>query len=464
MKRSKGQIMPVTLFGTALVGLTMLAVFNTSQLSSKKQRLNNAADAAAYSAAVLQARSLNAVAYSNRAMVANQVFIGQMVTLENYLNYWNVKTRNLSYVPYVNVVTAPLNSVVQSIQTTTEYLTGTAVQASLATNTALSIAQRAIATTGGVGLLDTATTVVEANDPDIEITLHGAVWLADAERNWRNNLARKHRAEELIAKGEIIQASRDRFTAERDYSQTIVPPLVSVRKRGTTDLNWEVDGTDVTFRWDAIDVLSLKINPIDGGLFGGDPERIPIGWSKRFISGDNSEEYCNGSHTPIPDLTRNCYNRFGKDQRSAVTAGLILENEGLQQDYSELTGLNYQLMDYYELSDGAGLDPRFPVAISVAYKDEDVKTSEQLPDLGSPNPKSGSSELNSGVFYQESATIGDTIESVAKAEVYFRRPVSRDDGQDEFANVWNPYWSARLVEPAAEREQAQILKLGRTLQ
>lgn len=46
--------------------------------------VQNAADAAAYSAAILTARELNFMAYTNRAMVANQVTIGQFAAFESW--------------------------------------------------------------------------------------------------------------------------------------------------------------------------------------------------------------------------------------------------------------------------------------------------------------------------------------------------------------------------------------------
>jgi hypothetical protein len=53
----------------------------------EKTRAENAADAAAYSAALVQARALNFAAYTNRAIVANQVAIAQTLSLINYINY-----------------------------------------------------------------------------------------------------------------------------------------------------------------------------------------------------------------------------------------------------------------------------------------------------------------------------------------------------------------------------------------
>lgn len=60
-------------------------LFNSGLLANTKSRLQNAADAGAYSAGLLQARDQNFSAYTNRAMVANQVAVAQIVSLKSFL-------------------------------------------------------------------------------------------------------------------------------------------------------------------------------------------------------------------------------------------------------------------------------------------------------------------------------------------------------------------------------------------
>ena len=61
---------------------------NAGKMLTEKIRVTNAADAAAYSAAVVEARALNYDAYLNRAMVANEMVIAQMVSLASWLDYF----------------------------------------------------------------------------------------------------------------------------------------------------------------------------------------------------------------------------------------------------------------------------------------------------------------------------------------------------------------------------------------
>ncbi len=60
-------------------------MFSMGEQSIEKIKLQNTADAAAYSAAVAEARDYNFSAYTNRAMVANQVAVAQFVGLTSWM-------------------------------------------------------------------------------------------------------------------------------------------------------------------------------------------------------------------------------------------------------------------------------------------------------------------------------------------------------------------------------------------
>jgi hypothetical protein len=84
--KQSGQAIVLILLLT-LAGLVGgVALFSTGILTSEKMQLQNAADASAYSVSVIEARDLNFTAYMNRAMVANEVGIGQMVSMYSWAN------------------------------------------------------------------------------------------------------------------------------------------------------------------------------------------------------------------------------------------------------------------------------------------------------------------------------------------------------------------------------------------
>jgi hypothetical protein len=79
LRNHQGQ---ASIFVLALMGVVLVAtifLYQSGRVTSEKMQLQNAADAAAFGASTLEARSLNFSAYTNRAMVANEVAIGQMV-------------------------------------------------------------------------------------------------------------------------------------------------------------------------------------------------------------------------------------------------------------------------------------------------------------------------------------------------------------------------------------------------
>lgn len=76
--RQRGQAMVLVVVFIVVVLVGFLVLFNTGQLTRQKMEVQNAADAAAYSAALLYARQLNFMAYTHRAMVANEAAIGQL--------------------------------------------------------------------------------------------------------------------------------------------------------------------------------------------------------------------------------------------------------------------------------------------------------------------------------------------------------------------------------------------------
>ena len=70
-------------------------LFNTGQVLTEKNRLVTTADAVAHGAGVMQARALNFDAYGNRALVANEVLIAQMVSLSSWSQYVKTHAENL---------------------------------------------------------------------------------------------------------------------------------------------------------------------------------------------------------------------------------------------------------------------------------------------------------------------------------------------------------------------------------
>lgn len=96
-----GQRGQALVFVTVTILIMVIAVFmtyNVGQLTNQKTRLQNTADAAAYSAALAQARDYNFSAYMNRAMIANDVSVAQQLALRSWVKAFHeaFKTNGLA--------------------------------------------------------------------------------------------------------------------------------------------------------------------------------------------------------------------------------------------------------------------------------------------------------------------------------------------------------------------------------
>jgi len=84
LKKQKGQAIIFILLVTVAAVFLSLSMINMGIATSDKMQMQNAADATAYSISTLEARDLNFTAYTNRAMVSNEVAMGQMVGLMSW--------------------------------------------------------------------------------------------------------------------------------------------------------------------------------------------------------------------------------------------------------------------------------------------------------------------------------------------------------------------------------------------
>ena len=106
IRQQGGQAMVFGLLFMAVVVMTLLILFNQGQLVKNRVQIENAADAAVYSQAKLAARNQNFIAYTNRAMVANEVSVGQMVALLSWAKHYKQVGAFTNY-PLYNFPVAP---------------------------------------------------------------------------------------------------------------------------------------------------------------------------------------------------------------------------------------------------------------------------------------------------------------------------------------------------------------------
>lgn len=104
LERQRGQAAVFVFFFLAVLVVGLSTLYKAGKITSDKMMLQNASDAAAYSVSVVEARDLNFASYMNRAIVANEVAIGQLVGLASWAFHWR------SFNDYLSLYSTPLKT------------------------------------------------------------------------------------------------------------------------------------------------------------------------------------------------------------------------------------------------------------------------------------------------------------------------------------------------------------------
>ncbi|MBV1908685.1 MAG: hypothetical protein KUG78_05150 [Kangiellaceae bacterium] len=444
--KQKGQsLILVTLF-LGIISITVLVVFNAGILSKERVKLQNTADAAAYSAAVLVARDLNFQSYTNRAMVANQVAIGQYVGLSSWLEMLTNSADNLatitSWIPYVAAVTSAIDSVMDAVNSVAQPILEYATTLTDYVIQGISIGQKGFHVAMGLASYDTANKVIEANDPKINFGAASiATFTADNYQTWvkfpesidtsSDNEFDKTRKKEFHS---ITNDSRDRFSKYRTHNWFTLNLLVfkiRVKKAGGSDL---VDSGDNTETWTAMDTVAIwfgnyKCKPFSCRWKWN--EAIPTGWASAR-SGENYNMYKKKS-----GIWGNTWDL------NPITSNWAASNMNEVGSYSGL-------QDFYDIKDDGLIDNTPSVRVILGKSDSDLRTSANAKSEGIDGELAhwGEASLN---IEEGSRLAGSDMSAISKADVYFKRPndlasMRRLDGRYEFGNLYSPYWQPRLID------------------
>jgi hypothetical protein len=401
-RAQSGQALLVTLAFTASLTCAFLLVFNVGQLVNDKIKLTSAADAAAYSAALWEARALNYQAYLNRAIVANEVAIAQLVSLRSWSRYVGTATTNVATVAqFFPPAAAPLRSIARAWQGV-----DTALQRGLPpTESALSAwnvgvltrAQSLAHQQAAIVAADLVTAVAKENEPRAEVNAATRILQARNGAIWQNRFTDKYQrgAGDLRRYTSLLMDSRDGFTRSRRNDLPVQLPLVSLPRRGGTDLLGE-------YSWRAIDTMSLHLDLLFTSL------EIPIG--------------------------------YGAAEQRGIHGGSLRRNPvGSRRARRQMIPLqSYQgVPEIRDVVRPAQTDPRTLVySVALQVPAAAVPTTDRL--------------LSSSLLTPQLAA--DALHALGSAELYFQRPSARRDGRVEYPSLFNPYWQARLVDtPTVDR-------------
>lgn len=491
----RGQAMIFTLMFAGVIALIALMLYNSGMLANTKTQLQNAADAGAYSGAVLLARDHNFSAYTNRAMVANQVSVAQLVSLKSYSEDAAATHRRMTgqHAGWAQVI--PVFK--------PQWIIARAMPMPAIASAYASVAPRAVqaldrliafteeaqgmhhnATILNVGFI--ADEVVKRNDPKASVPVmafslgHMAIqikaWDKSTDKHSANNNSRQadRFANVVVNRDSTDELIRDRssvlLAGWTSMSSVIAcpPPAIPVatiygfRHKGGTLLSRNKR------RW-----LALDATQGGGGVSCLTPVGIPFGYpllqdgaggsggglagsrggygnDRNGFSGNPSETRSYGDAlnglTSIPAGRR--FRSTGPGNTMDAAGGL----QGTYRDMADPTNAANRPANQSAQLNGA----KVPFTIEVRHAAADIRTSSKV--VGS-----AAATVNA----QETLK-GDTMKTLSSGAAFFYRSNTdssaftksgwaRGDRRTELANLFNPYWQAQLVE---NPDAALIMSIG----
>ena len=470
-RREQGQVLPLGLVLVACAMAGAFVLFNTGQIASEKMRLANSADAAAYSGALWQARALNFQAYTNRAMVANHVAVGQAVSLHSWMTYAQVTSENLAAalrpVPVLGVVTTGIETGVRPVA---QVVTAGAKINFIAANAAISALSAAQGAMVAATMINTPELIqAVAKETDSRFTTNSAYGLWKKAENidqWRKFNKRYTKRDEKMSRerGDMVIASRDEFTRSRNWDlfDSWMPSgfaLHKLRRQGGTRLSMVKSKQGMQWEWQAKDTLSIDNKVLT--WFGVKRFEFPIAWATTFANSRSTDKPMNPARCGNPwDVWRGGQNRFFNFQNcdrftSHNHVAESLADQGVRT--LRYTKTRNALRGYGGVRPFWVLSERSRKAHDAGLK---VRVEVSLPadQLVSSDKITSAERLSTPVV-----VAGDMVSSVSLAQVLYRRPDQHKIRPDQLekANAYNPYWTAQLSAVGLdERATALLMRKG----
>lgn len=508
----RGQALVFVSVTTIVVLLAMLAMYSIGQLTTQRMKLQNTADAVAYSASLTQARDLNFSAYMNRAMVANQVAVAQIVSMtgwarnfdDTYNGSFSSIARTLANLSTLSALwTVPANiyqSIGSGLKSVFDSVGPIMVKVLDVIIDALHYSSLGYHYGMALTIPQTIADVLEANDPNASLSTLGYLGAGvgvvqhltfaksydpsantDGDRRFAN----------------VVDASTDLFYKNRTLPLTFWPtpmlidpirlftpgvgPLLmfnfhsggSVMRtqsgNSSRDLKaWgsaDATGTFVIFCI-TISILGIPI-PIPFPL-----PPLPAG-SGGAAAGtyDNSGVLMTGS-----TLTHRNPENTGTDSRAAVDFGGAYLNPYTAIPYfiqvGKGPGTNMDsragLRAYMDVKGNATNSTSNQANSNASNNNQNAKApaffieveraSNSVATTSSPTFRIGGG--SGGQLDLEDTAVGGKLKAMAKGEAYFRRPTelfARADGKIEYGSLYSPYWQAHLAPNSLVEQAASML-------
>ncbi|WP_233214398.1 hypothetical protein [Pollutimonas nitritireducens] len=418
-QQGQALVLGMLLAGVAIV--VFLRYFATAQVVAAKARQLHAVDAAAYSGALTQARGMNFMAYVNRAHVGHQLAMAHLVTLGTWASLGGNQAHQLaSGNPPAFLVSMMFGedhgAAYRAAKRAAGFDARATTQGELArayadhddvVRTVLTTVQDDVANSLPQARAAAMQSVLARNFPEFPV-VHDFNLTVDHDK-WPGYV-QLHSGRQSLHSFVKDMAQVYRFLSPRDHTASNpwsvdarCPHLRhELRRRGRTEL-------DASGRWQSIDTQSyhaLRSNKWIGCYY----REYAMGWG--WIP-STSHSVMTGAHVgdAPADFSAQDFWRWVKDAT----------------DWDIVSG-----------SDN-------PLANSRAAANRHRWEGGGLPDYIDVNRQGTDFALRFGVTLRHPGPQGLTITTQSGAETFFDRPHVRSDGKREYANLFHPYWQARLA-------------------
>jgi hypothetical protein len=430
-----GAVLVIGLAVIATASVLVIALAQSAIFTNDKTRSLALADASAKSVATWYAQILNYDAYSNRAIAANEIMMAQAVTLVAWTQYMQSLASNIGTVASV---IPPLQSVAVWVRETALLSHQMARAGALAEVPLRSAYTRALQSSQQI--MHASATPFGA-----QALVNEVIWTADSRFFGRiipstdisafSGFSRNYSGADRRELADLVRRSQDSFSSQRASDQRLylmpttgcVPTSIDrafgrlVRRGGTWFTN---DYRDI----EAADTLSIhtwRRRSRWNRTCGGTGEAIPLGW--------------------------------GAADASAASFGIRQDPVGIGANggaFSNARSGTVRIPGYLGLSSSRELSQPLLQARQTA--------SVRVPVLiRLPNEKVKNLAGVDSTNAREESLLSGQIWSLAVGETYFLRPQDTltDNATREFANLFSPFWGARLVAPNAQ-DRAFALSLA----
>lgn len=469
--KQKGQALLWVLGFLATIAVTFAGVYSVGQTTSEKQKIVNAADAAAYTGAMVEARALNLTAYANRADIANEVFLAQMVSMQSWVDYmktsagnWKTVAEALSWIPGVAAVASALEAIESGLSAAADVIKDATMPATIfAVEGYYTVMDNALklvfGTTGSINMAFATQSAADAVLAANVATQGGKLDFAPVAINavalgvinameWKKAFHRYDSATGEDAGSasddgrrnarDILLTSRDGFSTERrgpDGSFEIFfgnfkfggcpLPEFGVSRDGPTQLK-------AFERWEAQDTTEYYLSSGAKCKKTG----IPMGWGRSTAA--NEESAGDIKTNPHPWAGELAY--YDDPKKNTKWTGV-----------KALWDVSRDSNDYPVAAFKSG-EETLTFTVAVAKQKANIRNNEHT-SLNFMNTANTTSRLGSADAKAD--YMDGQISAKSEAKVFFSRPARntadftgtrlfREDNHKEISNLYNPYWQVRL--------------------